>query len=450
VTKLRAFTMPKWGIEMVEGTISEWSVKEGEPVAKGQTIVLIETDKIVNEVEAETEARFVRIVATPGSTMPVGALLAVTADGDASRAEIDAFVRSFNGEAAEEIADETVIIPGADTNSAAPKAHAAPDLAASPAARELAQKASLDLHSVTGSGRRGRVLFQDVVQAAKPARVVGGGAPVSIMPTTSAVEKFYASPAAARLAVARGVDLGTVRGTGPRGRISRRDISPEVKILRMSPMRKAIARQLSLSKSTVPHFYVRLDVNFDALLRLRAAQKKLDSEAVPGLNDYLVKAAALALMEVPEVNIQVHGEEIRQFANADIAVAVATERGLITPILRTVERKSVKQVSAELRPLIERARSGGLRAPEIEGGSFSISNLGMFGVEQFDAIINIPQGAILAIGATRRACIESGTGWGFASVATLSLSCDHRAIDGAVAGQFLTTLRSLIEAPERI
>jgi len=195
---------------------------------------------------------------------------------------------------------------------------------------------------------------------------------------------------------------------------------------------------------------VRLDVNFDALLRLRAAQKQLASEAGPGLNDYLVKAAALALMKVPEVNIQVHGEEIRQFANADIAVAVATERGLITPILRAVESKSVKQVSAELRPLIERARSGGLRAHEIEGGSFSISNLGMFGVEQFDAIINIPQGAILAIGATRRACIEIGSGWGFASVATLSLSCDHRAIDGAVAGRFLSTLRSLIETPEKI
>jgi pyruvate dehydrogenase E2 component (dihydrolipoamide acetyltransferase) len=214
-------------------------------------------------------------------------------------------------------------------------------------------------------------------------------------------------------------------------------------------MRKAIARQLTLSKTTIPHFYVRGDVNFDALIKRREDLKR-QSGSAPGLNDYLVRAAALALMEVPEVNIQVHGDEIRQFTNADIAIAVATDKGLITPILRAAQTKSVAQVSAEMRPLIERARAGTLRAAEIEGGSFSVSNLGMFGVDQFDAIVNIPQGAILAVGAVRRVCVEHGRLFGFVSMATLSLSCDHRAIDGAVGGRFLTALRRLIEAPDSL
>jgi pyruvate dehydrogenase E2 component (dihydrolipoamide acetyltransferase) len=483
VTKLRALTMPKWGIEMVEGTISEWNVKEGEQVAKGRTVVLIETDKIVNEIEAEIDARFARIVAAPGSTLAVGALLAVMAEGEASPAEIDAFVASFNGAAASGAAASGAAASGASSpgqsahgakapGESAPGAplservpagevlEAAPpgepaggpgpgrlDLSISPAAWRFAQQSGLDLRRVAGSGRKGRITFQDAVQASRPARVVGGGSPVSVLPTTQSVAGFYASPAAARLAVARGVDLGKVRGTGPRGRISRRDIAPAVKVTRMSPMRKAIARQLSLSKSTVPHFYVRADAKLDALIQLRA-RLKLSSDSVPGLNAYLIRATSLALMEVPEVNIQVHGDEIHQFANADIAVAVATNKGLITPVLRAAETKTVRQVSAELSPLIERARAGALKAHEIEGGSFSVSNLGMFGVEQFDAIINIPQGAILAVGTVRRVCVERDSGLEFASVVALSLSCDHRAIDGAVGGRFLTVLRRHIESPE--
>jgi pyruvate dehydrogenase E2 component (dihydrolipoamide acetyltransferase) len=457
--KLRAFTMPKWGIEMVEGTINEWSVKEGEPVAKGQTIVLIETDKIVNEVEAEGDTRFAKILAEPGATLPVGELLGVMADGDASAAEVDAFIRAFKGEPPAVAAAPGTSPPSAPTPSAAAPGAAVPgavpaasanaaqfDGAVSPAARALAQRAAVDLNLIKGSGRKGRVTFQDVLQASKPVRAVGGGAPVSIMPKAVEVPGIYASPAAAKLAAAEGIDLQSVRGTGRRGRISLADIAPAFKVIRMSPMRKAIARQLTLSKTTVPHFYVRGDVNFDALIALRAAEKARTGDA-PGINDYLVKAAALALMEVPEVNIQVHGDEIRQFAHADIAVAVATDKGLITPILRAAESKTAAQVSQALRPLVTRARAGALRAHEIEGGSFSISNLGMFGVDQFDAIINVPQGAILAVGAARRVCIERGTMFGFASVATLSLSCDHRAIDGALGGRFLTVLRRLLESP---
>jgi len=217
----------------------------------------------------------------------------------------------------------------------------------------------------------------------------------------------------------------------------------------MSSMRKAIARQLTLSKATIPHYYLRRQVQLEALQSLRDDLKRQTGTA-PGLNDFLLRATALALCEVPDVNIQVHGDEIHRFTDANIAVAVATDRGLITPVLRAAQTKSAHALAAELKPLIDRARAGRLRAEDVEGGTFTVSNLGMFGVEQFDAIINPPQGAILAIGAARRQPVERDGGIAFTSVAWLSLSCDHRAIDGAVGGRFLAALRELIESPQRL
>jgi pyruvate dehydrogenase E2 component (dihydrolipoamide acetyltransferase) len=328
----------------------------------------------------------------------------------------------------------------------------------SPRARYRAGQLNIDLRTVAGSGRQGRITLQDIEQASRPARVVGSGPAVSIVPTTTALDAFYASPGAKRLAVTHSVDLARVRGTGPRGRISRADVARDAgvplraaatEVIRMSPMRKAIARQLTLSKATIPHYYLRCQVRLDALQALRADLKR-QTGAAPGLNDYLLRATALALCDVPDVNIQVHGEEIHRFADANIAVAVATDRGLITPVLRAAQSKPVHVLAAELKPLVERARAGRLRAEDVEGGSFTVSNLGMFAVEQFDAIINPPQGAILAIGAATRQPVERDGGVAFASLAWLSLSCDHRAIDGAVGGRFLAALRELIEAPPRL
>jgi pyruvate dehydrogenase E2 component (dihydrolipoamide acetyltransferase) len=328
----------------------------------------------------------------------------------------------------------------------------------SPQARRLAGQLNIDVRTVAGSGRRGRITLQDVEQASRPARVVGSGAAVSIIPTTTALDAFYASPGAKRLAVVHSVDLASVRATGPRGRISRADVAraagvplraEAAEVIRMSSMRKAIARQLTLSKTTIPHYYLRRQVQLDALQTLRADLKR-QTGAAPGLNDYLLRATALALCEVPDVNIQVHGEEIHRFPDANIAVAVATDRGLITPVLRAAQNKPVHVLAAELKPLVERARAGRLRAEEVEGGSFTVSNLGMFGVEQFDAIISPPQGAILAIGAATRQAIERDGGVAFASLAWVSLSCDHRAIDGAMGGRFLAALRELIESPQRL
>jgi pyruvate dehydrogenase E2 component (dihydrolipoamide acetyltransferase) len=487
--------MPKWGIEMAEGTISEWSISEGDSVSQGQTLALIESDKIVNEVQAEFDTRFVRLIAIAGESYPVGALLAVMANGEVTSAEVDAFVTAFRPAGAAGESARAAEAAGASAGSAAagsglavgsvagPRVAAGPGPAGSsgaaagpgsaaahheleipagveisPQARRLAGQLNIDVRTVAGSGRGGRITLQDIEQASRPVRAVGGGAAVSIVPTTTALDAFYASPGAKRLAAVHNVDLANVRATGPRGRISRADVARDAgvplhaaaaEVIRMSSMRKAIARQLTLSKTTIPHYYLRRQVPLDTLQTLRADLKR-QTGAAPGLNDYLLRATALALCEVPDVNIQVHGEEIHRFPDANIAVAVATGRGLITPVLRAAQNKPVHVLAAELKPLVERARAGRLRAEEVELGSFTVSNLGMFGVEQFDAIINPPQGAILAIGAATRQPVERDGGIAFASFAWLSLSCDHRAIDGAVGGRFLAALWDLIESPQRL
>lgn len=468
MSTLRALTMPKWGIEMTEGTLAEWNVEEGERVAKGQAIAQIETDKIVNELEAEAAAVFLRLTARVGEIYPVGALLAVTADEPVAPTQVDEFIRSFKGGGAVTGADSEPAAaphPGAPAQIPAQPASDArrPDISAAAAA--LARRLQLDPATLRGSGRHGRITLQDVDQASKPRRPVGGPAPVDITPRGAALDAHYASPLAKRLALEQRVDLSMLTGTGPRGRISRADVAQAagvapavragagragaVEVLRMSPTRRAIARQLTLSKSTIPHFYLRTQVDLDALLALRTETKRRDG-AAPSLNDYFIRAVALALMEVPDVNVQVHGDAIHRFEDADIAVAVAAERGLVTPVLRSAQMKPVGQLGAELRTLVDRARTGKLRAGDLDGGSCTVSNLGMFGIDQFDAIINPPQGAILAIGSAAPRPVERGGGLSVATTAHLSLSCDHRAIDGAVGAAFLAALRSLLGAPGRL
>jgi pyruvate dehydrogenase E2 component (dihydrolipoamide acetyltransferase) len=460
MSTLRAFTMPKWGIEMTEGTLAEWNIREGDSVTKGQVVAQIETDKIVNEIQSEFDTLFVRLLAKAGEVYPVGALLAVTAAEPVAGAAVDEFLRTFRGGPA--------VAPGAaggsngaqDARAKAPSSDR--DIAISAGAKRLAEGLGLDPARIPGSGRGGRITYQDVEQASKPARAVGAGAPVSIEVKTAALDEYYASPGAKRLALEHHVDLSGLQGTGPRGRISRGDVAKAAGVtggarapqspfetIRMTSTRKAIARQLALSKSTIPHFYLRTQVNLDGLLELRAANRRGTGKAA-SLNDYFIRASALALEQASDVNIQVHGDEIRRFRHADVAVAVAADRGLITPIIRAAETKSVDEISAEMRVLIERARAAKLRAEDIEGGSFSVSNLGMYGIDQFDAIINPPQGAILAIGAASRRPIERGGALTVATTVQLALSCDHRAIDGAAGAQFLAALRDLIEAPQRL
>lgn len=470
MTKLTPFTMPKWGIEMAEGTIADWMVAENAPFERGTVLTLVETDKITNEIEAEKDGRFVRILAEAGQTYPVGALLAVLSDGgEASAAEIDAVIAAFRpsesgfdpeGEDAPAPSPE----PAAQVAVAAPPV---PDgLSISPTALAEAQRLGVDLSTVSGSGRQGRIFAQDVHQAARPEakpHLVGVFAATPDSPVLS-------TPVARRLGALHGLDLATVKGTGARGKVRRDDVlavvkqsapveptppppvtaptvsrppSGNVEVLPMSSMRRTIARRLTEAKQQIPHFYVRRRVRADRLLALRASL----GPDKPSVNDFVVKAAALALMEVPAVNVQVHGNEIHRFAAADIAVAVATEKGLVTPIVFGADDMSVAEIGVAMKTLAQRARSGKLKPEEFTGGSFSLSNLGGFGVEQFDAIINPPQGAILAVGTARPEPIDDDGAIRIVPVLHLSLSCDHRAIDGADGGRFMAAIANLIENP---
>lgn len=471
MANLRAFAMPKWGIEMTEGVVAQWLVTEGVPFKKGDLLALIETDKITNEVEAEADGMFPRLIAQTGGTYPVGELIAVlTGPDDAvSAADVDAFVAGFRP-ADSKVASKAGGAPPPPAPAAPAKVAIAADARISPAARAFAEAQGVDISAITGSGPDGRITFQDVQQASLPPVAIGGGAAVDLTPVGETLGNVFASPLAKRLAVQHGVDLTGVTGTGPKGRIGKADVLALVKpvavatvapsapiafarpapgtaeIVKMSPMRKAIAKALSHSKSTIPHFYLRSAVRIDAILGLRAQAKAATGEA-PSINDYIVRACALALARHPDVNVQVHGEEIHRFGSADIAVAVATDKGLITPIVKGADTLSVAAISRDVKALAEKARTGRLQPDEFQGGSFSVSNLGMFGIDQFDAIINPPQGAILAVGAGTRQPIEIGNALAFATIVQLSLSCDHRAIDGAVGAEFMRTLKGLIEEP---
>jgi len=389
--KIFPITMPKWGIEMQQGTITEWHAAPGGALAKGAPLLDVETEKIVNSVEAPVAGTLRRIVAETGSTEAVGALIAVFADAAVSDAEIDAFIAGFKP------ADAS--FDHADAPAAPAEAASAADAAAdgeariSPIARRIAERLGVDITQVKGTGRNGRVSKEDV--------------------------EAYAASAGD----------GVVRE-------------------KMTSMRATIARRLLESKQGIPHYRLAADVDLTALLARRAALRAAGTEV--SVNDLLVRACALTLVKHPAVNAQLQGDEVHKFPHADIAVAVATDGGLVTPIVRSADTKSAAQIGAETGDLAARARSGKLTREEITGGTFTLSNLGMFGIDRFDAIINPPQVAILAVGAGADRVIARGGSVVVAKVATLTLSCDHRVVDGAIGAQFLQALRQTIESADAL
>ena len=379
--------VPKWGIEMVEGTITTWNKSEGDAIAKGDEVFEMESDKIVNVWDSPVDGVLRRVLVPAGDAHPVGALLGVIAGASVADSDIDAFITAHS------------IAPA--------EAESAP-AAGEPAAKQTVQTGDAYTRS---------------------------------------------SPSVRRLADELGVDLGTVTGTGRRGRITDEDVkaaaggssgAPDgVEVIPLTATRKTIARRLTEAKQTIPHFYLTAEYELDGLLAHRAALNESGDVKV-SVNDLIVWCVAQALMKEPRVNVNLVGDDIHQFSAAHVSVAIATDDGLYPATVYNADTKSPAEVATATAGLADKAQTGKLAKEDISGGSFTVSNLGMYGITQFTAIVNPPMGAILALGkATQQVVVEDGE-QRVATILNATLSCDHRVIDGAVGAQYLAVLGEVI------
>ncbi|MEC7762006.1 MAG: 2-oxo acid dehydrogenase subunit E2 [Pseudomonadota bacterium] len=471
MTEITPITLPKWGLEMSEGTVTGWHLAEGDSAEKGAELVDVETDKIVNVVELDKGGTLRRILIAEGETVPVGTLIAVMADPAVDDAAVEGFIAEYKPVDASFDPSDEGDAPAAA--APAPAAEPAKEVKASPLAKRAAQSGGVDLATVEGSGRGGKVMKDDV------ARATGSAPKRSPEEVRAENEGVLASPIARKFANEVGIGLKGLTGSGRKGRVSLDDAQEAAigaglwtrpaPVMRgtvavgsgpasagaeqpFSGMRKAIAKALVQSKQTVPHFYTTVDIEVDALMEMRKGMNAAgeEGEAKISVNDFLLKACALALAKHPGVNVHVSDGGITPFDQADIAMAVAIEGGLITPVVRNVGGRGLRDIAADAKALAGRARDRTLGSEDLTGGTFTLSNLGMFGVREFDAIINPPQAAILAVGGPRREAREADGGVKFVSVMSVTLSADHRAVDGALSAEFLRTLRGLIESPMRL
>jgi pyruvate dehydrogenase E2 component (dihydrolipoamide acetyltransferase) len=470
--------MPALSPTMEEGTLSNWLVKVGDTVNSGDIMAEIETDKATMEFEAVDEGTIVSIAVPEGTeNVKVGQVIATLA---------------LEGEDTSPAA----AAPASPEPSPAPAPAPASDgPAATPSARKLAEANGIDLATLQGSGPGGKITKGDVeaagatsaAPAAPPppspepaAAQPAASAPASSAPAASGADRIKASPLAKRLAEQAGIDIASIAGSGPGGRIVKADVenfdpskapaapapsaaAPAASAPapvhsefgapyeeeKLSGVRKVIAKRLTESKQTVPHYYLTTDINLDPLLALRKElNASLEADGVKlSVNDLLIKALARALIRVPQCNVSFQGDTMHKYTRADISVAVAAPSGLITPIITEADTKGLAQISREMKELAAKAREGKLQPHEYQGGTASISNLGMFGIKQFDAVINPPQGMILAVGAgEQRPHVVDGA-LGVATVMSASGSFDHRSIDGADGAQLMDALKQLCENP---
>lgn len=411
--------LPRVDMDMATGKISKWHAKDGDKVAKGAALFEIETDKAAMEVDAPADGILRNILVGEGGTAAVGSAVAfIYADGEAvsAAAPVAAAPVKQDAPAAASSAPAPVAGPKA-MNGEAPRA--------TPLARRLAKQAGVPITAIAGSGPRGRVVAADVrkmAEAPAPAPAPAPKAPAIAPQADQSVQSIY--------------QPGSF------------DILP------VDGMRRTIAARLTESKQTVPHFYLSVTARLD---RLKAAREQLNASAPKGadgkplwklsINDFVIKAMGLALQKVPAANVTWAGDSILQHKSSDVGVAVAVEGGLFTPVVRNVETKTLAAISTEMKDLAARARSRTLARNEYHGGTAAISNLGMYGIEQFTAIINPPHAAILAVGAGVERFVPVKGQPALATEMTCTLSCDHRAVDGAVGAELLQAFRSLIEEP---
>lgn len=418
--------MPEVLTGATEAALQSWLVKPGDTIAVGQTIAEVETEKATVEYQAEEAGTLAGVLIETGVQVDVGTPIAVLAEAGESADAALAAAGKLGAAVPTENSEDTAAAVDTD---AALKADAPANIAAT-----------------------------------APADAAAGDSA-----TEADHSRRFASPLVRRLARERGLDLSSVAGSGPSGRIVRRDLdglaaapaapaaqaaAPAVPTggftdVPHTGMRRAIARRLTESKTTIPHYYLSADCRMDALFELRKTVNEFGTDKV-SVNDFVVKAVAGAFRDVPEANAIWTDTAVRRFDDVDIAIAVAIEGGLITPVVRAVDKRSLSEVSADIRQLAERGRTGGLKQHELEGGSFSVSNLGMYGTTEFSAIINPPHSGILAVGAaTQRPVVVDGE-LSVATVMTVTLSADHRVLDGALAAQWLAAFVKRIENPVSI
>ncbi|NNM86705.1 MAG: pyruvate dehydrogenase complex dihydrolipoamide acetyltransferase [Phycisphaerales bacterium] len=437
-------TMPKLSDTMTTGTLVKWRKKENEKIKPGDIVADIETDKATQELEVFEAGTVAKLMVAEGAIIPIGAMILVVAKPDEDVATVAKGATSNapagNGAAAGKPAAQAQATPApapAPMAPAAPKAAPAPIVAAVPAATAA---------------------VRPVAAAAAPAASSGG--------------RQRVSPLARKIADERGIDVTQLAGTGPDGRVIKRDvlaakpggaassggataapaltIGPsklEAKVIPLNNMRQTIARRLLESKQTIPHFYVSIDVVMDALLSLRKAANEQLAPTKLSVTDFIARAVAVAITQIPAINASFSETAIVRHGTVNLGIAVAVEDGLMVPVLRDAQTKGVREISAEIKQLAELARTRKLKADQMTGGTFTISNLGMYGIREFQAIVNPPESAILAVGGTEARPIVKNGAVVAGQVMTLSLSADHRVVDGALAAEFLGELKKLLENP---
>ena len=417
--------MPALSPTMEEGTLAKWLVKEGDTVSSGDLLAEIETDKATMEFEAVDEGTIGKILVAEGAEgVKVNTAIAILLEEGETASDInEASAPPASAPKAAPVPESAATPAVPSAAPAAPQSASGSRVFASPLARRIAADKGIDLAQIKGSGPHGRIVKADV-ETAQPG---AAATPVASAAPTAAAPAGPSSDAIAAIYEGR-----------------------EYQEIKLDGMRKTIAARLTEAKQTVPHFYLRRDIRLDALLKFRSQlNKQLESRAVKlSVNDFIIKACALALQAVPAANAVWAGDRVLQLRPSDVAVAVAIEGGLFTPVLKDAEMKSLSALSAEMKDLAARARDRKLAPHEYQGGSFAISNLGMFGIDNFDAVINPPHGAILAVGAGKKQPVVGEDGeLAVATVMSCTLSVDHRVIDGALGAELLQHILDNLENP---